>query len=173
MENQTILKLSVHNSCYARGCHFPEDDWTLEGEGKTFEEAMANLIHSNEKSLIVSCYPDGVYATEIDIVDLNGERFYAKNERDFPYTQENLEKYGFPSVQISSWIQKESDIKDLIRRHVKDTISKGFLNHPYRLHLRKVNDRLKRFNDYLAEKAHLNAERKKYEELAKKFGGNS
>lgn len=173
MEKQTILKLSVHNSCYARGCHFPEDDWTLEGEGNTLQEAMDNLIYSNETDQVVSCHPDYGYATEIDIVDLNGERFYAKNERDFPYTLENLEKYGFPLVQIPSWKINESDIKDFIRQQVKGIIFDKFVNHPYRLHLRKVNDRLERFKDHLAAKARLNAERKKYEELAKKFGGNS
>jgi hypothetical protein len=142
----------------------------LIGEGRTVQEAIDKIISSSSKDQIIDCDPEHTYLEEIDVIDFEGVRYYSKNELDLKYTPDVLEHYGFPCIEIPSWIKTEKEISDARRRGAQNIATELFTNHPRRLHLKKANARLDQFKQYLSNKARLNAERQQYLKLAEKFG---
>lgn len=83
LEVKEGIKIEIHNKDYVMGCHYPEDDWSIEAVAPTYEEAIRLIIPEYVNSNI---YPSGKYISNVKYVIYNNNKYIIYDSDKMPPT---------------------------------------------------------------------------------------
>jgi len=83
LEVKEGIKIEIHNKDYAMGCHYPEDNWSIEAVAPTYKEAIQLIIPEYVKSGI---HPSGKYISGVKYVTYNNKQYIIDDADKTPPT---------------------------------------------------------------------------------------
>jgi hypothetical protein len=83
LEVKEGIKIEIHNKDTGRGHYYPEDDWSIEAVGPTYEEAIELIIPEYINSGI---YPSGKYVSDVKYITYNNKQYVIYDSDKTPPT---------------------------------------------------------------------------------------
>lgn len=111
LEVKTGIRIEIHNSDCVLGCHFNEEDWSIQAIGSSYEEAIESIIPVYLKSNI---YPDSNYVDLVEYVIYNGEQHVLKISKAMAISDSVVN--DIKSHPLFNKLLKEKQRKDLARK---------------------------------------------------------
>ncbi len=161
MKERQRYMLSCHNSDYAMGCHYPEDDWDIIAYGDTLDELYESFApiffgdNQHGEKIAPSSWEFDICKT-IEYTNDKGETFKTTNSCSNKYS-------------VYSQDKEQQRLNDKIKSKVVD----GFLNSSYhkdeQKKYQKRQENLKKQKKQKYKKDKEDKERKELERLQNKY----
>lgn len=156
-EIKSVLKITFKNNCCCRG-YCSELDWSIKGIGETVDLAIEDMFKKSSRERLHKISIDDNWIEVTNIVETPSGIFYSNVYRDI--NDSDAQKFGFPEFN-NEYYTTVTQMKNYCREK--------FYNHPKKIHLKKVFERMKSMKEYDYKKSVIEGKRKQLEQLKKEL----